>query len=45
MPQQWELEGSLSIDTREALLDSDAVVVGNAAKSELIQLLRANRPQ
>ncbi len=26
------------MDTREALLDSDAVVVGNAAKSELIQL-------
>lgn len=37
-------KGSLSIDTREALLDSDAVVVGNAAKSELIQLLRATDP-
>ena len=37
-------KGSLSIDTREALLDSETVVVGNAAESLFIELLTAHDP-
>ena len=37
-------KGSLSMDTREALLNSDSVVVGKSGESLLIKLLRAEDP-
>ncbi|MFT5412948.1 MAG: mono/diheme cytochrome c family protein, partial [Verrucomicrobiales bacterium] len=37
-------KGSLSIDTRDALLESESVVVGNSAESLFIEVLSAEDP-